>query len=175
MRCARPQCDTCNVMRVKERAAWRGWFCPPQAASLEIGRSRPDTELMIRSRWFVRACLGLLCITIFLMRVGGAHLHLCFDGGEPPVSVHLSADTGADQPHAGVGQGHHDQDVSLSGEALAKKLDGALQLPILLVVAFVLFLLCRPVGGIVVPRDRTAQFHPLPVFRIRPPLRAPPL
>lgn len=129
---------------------------------------------MIRSRWFVRVCLSLLCITVLLMRMGGAHLHLCLDGGEPPVSVHLSTDTGVDQPHTGVGQGHHDQDVSLSGEALAKKLDGALQLPVLLVAAFVLFLM-RPMGGPIILRDRTTLVPRVPVFHIRPPLRAPPL
>jgi hypothetical protein len=129
---------------------------------------------MIRSRWFVRVCLSLLCITVLVMRVGGAHLHLCLDGGEPPVSVHLSADTGADHPEPGVGQGHHDQDVSLSGEVLAKKIDGALQLPVLLVAALVLFLM-RPVGGSLIPRDRTALVPRVAVFHIRPPLRGPPL
>jgi hypothetical protein len=78
-----------------------------------------------------------------------------------------------DQSHEGVGKAHHDQDVSLSGEVLAKKLDGAFDLPVLLVAAFVLFIMPL-VSGPVVPHNRTALFHPIPVFRIRPPLRAPP-
>ena len=129
---------------------------------------------MIRSRLFVRACISLLCIAILVMRVGGAHLHLCFDGSEPPVSVHVSVDAGIDDSHVGVGKAHYDQDVSLSGELLAKKVDGALQLPMLLAVAVLLFLV--PFVRVpFVPRDRTALIHPIPIFRIRPPLRAPPL
>jgi hypothetical protein len=129
---------------------------------------------MIRSRLFVRACITLLCITILVMRVGGAHLHLCLDGSESPVSVHLTADAGLDGSAVGVGKVHHDQDVSLSGEVLAKKLDGVLHLPMLLAVAVILFLV--PVVRLpLVPRDRTSLLHPIPIFRIRPPLRAPPL
>jgi len=128
---------------------------------------------MIRSRLFVRACIALLCITILVMRVGGAHLHLCLDGSEPPVSVHLTDDAGLDASHVGAGKTHHDQDVSLSGEVLAKKLDGALQLPVLLIAAVLLFLV--PLVSVpVVPRDRTTLIHSIPIFRIRPPLRAPP-
>lgn len=129
---------------------------------------------MIRSRLFVRPCITLLCITVLVMRVGGAHLHLCVDGSEPPVSVHLTDDAGLDDSHAGVGKAHHDQDVSLSGEVLAKKLDAALQLPILLAALVVLFIVPL-VLVTVVPRDRTSLIHPIPVFRIRPPLRAPPV
>jgi hypothetical protein len=129
---------------------------------------------MVRSRLFVRACITLLCITILVMRVGGAHLHLCMDGSEPPVSVHLTADAGLDNTSIGEGKAHHDQDVSLSGEVLAKKLDGALHLPMLIAVAVVLFLV--PLVRLpLLPRDRTSLIHPIPIFRIRPPLRAPPL
>ena len=109
-----------------------------------------------------------------MMRVGGAHLHLCLDGGESPVSVHLSADTGADQPNSGVNQTHHDQDLSLSGEVLSKKADVAFDLAVLLVAAFVLFwmpLVSRPV----LPRGQTTLIPPPSLFRIRPPLRAPPV
>jgi hypothetical protein len=129
---------------------------------------------MIRSRLFVRTCITLLCITVLVLRVGGAHLHLCLDGSEPPVSVHLTDDAGLNDPHAGVGQAHHDQDVSLSGEVLAKKLDAALQLPVLLAALVVLFVVPLVLVTIV-PRDRTSLVHPIPIFRIRPPLRAPPV
>jgi hypothetical protein len=129
---------------------------------------------MIRSRLFVRACITLLCITILVMRVGGAHLHLCMDGTEAPVSVHLSADAGLDNASIGVGKAHHDQDVSLSGEVLAKKMDTALQLPALLAGLIVLFFVPLLVVT-VVSRDRTSLLHPIPIFRIRPPLRGPPV
>jgi hypothetical protein len=142
--------------------------------AIEISVLSTDTSLMIRSRLFARACIALLCIAILVMRVGGAHLHLCLDGGEPPVSVHLSADAGTDDSHVGVGKTHHDQEVSLSGEILPKKLDGVLQLPVVLAAAVLLFLL--PLVSVpVIPRARTALIHSIPIFRIRPPLRAPPL
>ena len=129
---------------------------------------------MIHSRLFVRACITLLCITILVMRVGGAHLHLCMDGSEPPVSVHLTADMAQDEGATSVDQTHHDQDLSLSGEVLAKKSDGAPHLPMLLAIAVILFLI--PLVRLpVVPRDRTSLIHRIPIFRIRPPLRAPPL
>lgn len=129
---------------------------------------------MFRSRLFARTCITLLCITVLVMRVGGAHLHLCLDGSEPSVSVHLTDDAGLDDSHAGVGQAHHDQDVSLSGEVLAKKMDAALQLPALF-AALVLLFVVPLVLVRVAPRDRTSLIHPIPIFRIRPPLRAPPV
>lgn len=129
---------------------------------------------MIRSRLFVRACITLLCITVLVMRLGGAHLHLCLDGSEPPVSVHLTDDARVNGSHTGVGQAHHDQDVSLSGEVLAKKLDAALQLPALLAALVLLFVVPLVLVAIV-RRDRTLLIHPIPIFRIRPPRRAPPV
>ena len=75
---------------------------------------------MIRSRHSIRAFITLLCIMILVMRVGGAHLHLCMDGSEPPVSVHVSADAGLERGSTGMDQVHHDQYVSLTGEVLAK-------------------------------------------------------
>ncbi len=91
-----------------------------------------------------------------------------------PSACILSADAGLDEGSIGVGKAHHDQDVSLSGEVLAKKMDAALLLPALLAVLVVLFFVPL-VLVTVVPRDRTALIHPIPIFRIRPPLRAPPV
>jgi hypothetical protein len=39
--------------------------------------------------------LWTLCITLLVVRISGAHWHLCFDGSEPPATVH-AGDTVAD-------------------------------------------------------------------------------
>jgi hypothetical protein len=68
---------------------------------------------------------GILCaLTVFLASIGSvhAHVHLCFDGQEPPASIY-----GAD--HDEHGHGHHelerdsehdDLDVDLQGQAVLK-------------------------------------------------------
>src|ERR1700748_2865001 len=92
-----------------------------------------NTAGIVRPTLLVRTCLTVLCIAILAMHVSGAHLHLCFDGGDPPASVHLTADVDGQVADKNAGKPHHDSDVSLSGEAVAKKLDSAAALPALLV------------------------------------------
>jgi hypothetical protein len=50
-------------------------------------------------------------------RISGDHLHLCFDGSEPPVSLH-GIDTG--DHHADDGIEHDDSEVDLPGFTLSK-------------------------------------------------------
>ena len=127
---------------------------------------------LVRSQLWVRACLTLLCVAILVTRLSGAHLHLCFDGSEPPESVQLTA-IASDESQDEARKPRHDLDVSLIGEALAKKLDSSLELPMLLPAAIVLFRL-QAVGGPMIARHRIVPFIPIPAFRLRPPLRAPP-
>lgn len=49
----------------------------------------------------------------------GAHLHLCFDGKEPPRSVHVF-DGSQGLHHVGATQKHNDIDVKVTDQALAK-------------------------------------------------------
>lgn len=129
---------------------------------------------MHRSRMLLRAWVALLVIAVAAMPAsGGAHLHLCFDGGEAPTTVHASPD-GAHHTDTGADRTHRDADVSLAGAALAKKFDSAFDLPALLTAAFVILRLNVP-APVLVPREHTAPSVLFSVFRILPPLRGPPL
>src|SRR3954468_11491263 len=58
----------------------------------------------------------LLCLTLLVTRIGGTHLHLCFDGLEPPVAMHLlDFDS-----HGASEASHNDRNVELPGATLAK-------------------------------------------------------
>lgn len=124
---------------------------------------------MFRESRFHPWLLTLLCVALLVVRVGGAHLHLCFDGGEPPVSLHLMDDAAHTGP--GMQSGHQDMDVALAGEAFAKTAKLGLDLPILLIAALLawsLFQAPRPsVPGYRLPLISAVHF-------LRPPLRGPP-
>jgi hypothetical protein len=50
------------------------------------------------------------------VQVTGAHLHLCFDGQEPPVQLHLlNASEGHDE--AGFSRPHADEEVALNSDS----------------------------------------------------------
>lgn len=97
----------------------------------------------------------------------GAHGHFCFDGQEPPVSVHMHML--GDHPEHHDDEVHQDADVDLLQSAIAKltKLDQGLIL--LAVVALLLVVRPRPVLA-----SRYSAFIPTPIPFTRPPLRAPP-
>jgi hypothetical protein len=115
---------------------------------------------------------ALLCASLVAMRVGGTHLHLCLDGSEPPVSLHVAdaaehhADDAGDTPHL-------DQDVTLGADLLVKKPFSDLdQSTIAPAFALPLFFVTRT-------RDVKPAFPQLPRLasnpgRLRPPLRGPP-
>jgi hypothetical protein len=127
---------------------------------------------MARASVALRVWMAIIAIAIVAMPVNGAHLHLCFDGGEPPATVH-SMDDGAHHEESGADVVHRDVDVSIASSALAKKFDQSLHLPGLIATA--LFVLRVPVTGAVVPLpDRSAVLVPEPELRLLPPLRGPP-
>jgi len=59
------------------------------------------------------AAVTLLSVALLLMWVAGAHLHLCFDGLEPPVTLHQLADGGVHLDQHSPEQEHSDSDVEL--------------------------------------------------------------
>lgn len=107
------------------------------------------------------------------MPVSGAHLHLCFDGGEPPATFHAVEDGSAHDHPAATGT-HNDKDVSLQSVALAKKQDGAFDLPMALTVAALIIRVPVTTPVAVLDTD-VATPTPLRVARLLPPLRAPPV
>jgi hypothetical protein len=56
-----------------------------------------------------------------IVRTAEAHAHLCADGKEPPVTIHL-ADGGSHPCVSGSSSGHHgDKDVQLAPDVALKK------------------------------------------------------
>jgi hypothetical protein len=127
---------------------------------------------MLRSRPFIRFWIALVSLAVMAMPVSGAHLHLCFDGSEPPTTFHPAEDGSAHDEEA-IDGAHNDKDVSLQGVALAKKHDSALDLPTALTVA-VLVIRMPVTAPVPVFESDVATPIPLRIARVLPPLRAPP-
>lgn len=115
--------------------------------------------------------LTLACAALLLVRVGGFHLHLCFDGGEPPVSLHAT-DGGIHHSGPEAAATHHDIELSLAADALNKLDKLRVNLPVLLLAA-VLLLGLQFVRG-PAPRRYVFRFVPALAGLLRPPLRGPP-
>jgi len=116
--------------------------------------------------------LMLLCVALLLMR-SGAHLHLCFDGSEPPVAVHVD-DYGQHHTDVGADAVHQDADVLLAGSAMTRSGNTAVDIvPVFLVVALLLWIFSQTFNrfGLV---SRRVVVHLLPKYS-SPPLRGPPL
>jgi hypothetical protein len=130
---------------------------------------------MLRLRSQSRTLLILLCIGIVMMRVGGAHLHYCFDGSEPPVSLHIDGHAGSHHMSNGVSSSNHeDIDISVGVDALVKKVPTLLDL-LGLIAALAIFLHLLPRVKTVVPSfDLVLPFSTRRAY-LRPPLRGPPL
>ena len=114
---------------------------------------------------------AVLCIALLIVRVGGAHLHLCFDGSEPPVSYHAFED-GSAHELPGVDVTHQDADIALAGDLLSKFGKDLIDLPLLLSIAVMLWLVPRP--GRTFGFFRSVRIaHDSPSLLL-PPLRGPP-
>lgn len=120
-------------------------------------------------RWLVM----MLCIVLLGARVGGAHLHLCFDGQESPVSVHL-IDDNLEQHAPFLSAPRHDQDISIFADFIAKSSQVKIDLPPMLLAALVSLLLvvCHTRAPLLRRRVVLAITAPPELL---PPLRGPPL
>jgi hypothetical protein len=120
--------------------------------------------------------IWLVCITVLVMRVGAAHVHLCLDGSEPAVSLHF-ADSGVhdlDHPNdAGMNPAESDSDVSVPGDALIKSGVGDADIPLLAVSLYLILLLVPVTRPLRVDWD-PPQVRSAARTQIRPPLRGPP-
>lgn len=98
----------------------------------------------------------------------GAHGHFCFDGQEPPISVHMHLDGHEVHDHH-PDEVHQDADIELGQSVLAKLSKVDLGLVLLAALALVLLIL---------PRARFPHvysgFYPPRSPHWRPLLRAPP-
>lgn len=113
----------------------------------------------------------LACVAFVLWLLSswlGAHSHFCFDGQEPPVSVHMHLLDSHVEHHAD--EEHQDTDVDWLPSAIAKlsKLDQNL---LLLTVAALLLVLLQP--RLMLGNNYVVAIPARTPF-INPPLRAPP-
>lgn len=120
-----------------------------------------------------RLVLILLVVALLGVRLGGAHVHLCFDGSEPPASVHYEDDVGSHHGEPGAPGNPGDVDISLAGELILKASKPSLDLPVALLGALILWLPIRVLAW----RDPAPRRAPVPLpLRLRlPPARGPPL
>jgi hypothetical protein len=139
---------------------------PPRAAILAADMFRNRSP-------FLRVWIALISLAVMAMPVSGAHLHLCFDGMEPPATFHAVEDGSSHDFPAATGA-HNDKDVSLQSVALAKKHDGARDLPAALSLAAIIIRMPVTAPAPAFDTD-VATPQPLRVSRILPPLRAPPV
>jgi len=98
------------------------------------------------------------------------HGHYCFDGSEPPVSVHFDMVNMHDAEHSPLDKTHIDAETNPSQTTLMKIL--ALDLPFLAIAFLLIF-----VWPIIRTQGYTLSKTPsswLTVTNLRPPLRAPP-
>lgn len=125
---------------------------------------------MFRRAPFKAWLLTLVCVALLFVRLGGAHMHLCFDGSVPPASLHVT-DSGHHADHHD-GAAHDDRDVWLIGDALTQSGKLGMDLPLLLASVWLMALLFA--------RPRLVPADPPPVSGrrlhfLRPLLRGPPL
>lgn len=99
--------------------------------------------------------------------VSGIHGHFCFDGKEPPVSLHIDVLEGQ-HLHA-VSEHHQDADADPSQSVLAKTYKHDIALPILVALVIVLLGATRQL-----PTPSLPFVLPKRIVGLRPPLRAPP-
>lgn len=112
---------------------------------------------------------AFVALTVWLLvSFSGAHGHLCFDGQEPPVSVHMDM-LGEHTEHAADEQ-HVDADVDLLSQPLLAKLT-KIDLPLLLAAALLLAVLFEKTFFAVSNYSHTYSSRRA---GLRPPLRAPP-
>jgi hypothetical protein len=114
--------------------------------------------------------IWLVVAAVLIGRFEGAHLHLCFDGSEPPAAVHMADGADHDDAHHLETQ-HVDQDVDMFGATLVKKVFEGVDAPVVFAAAL-LFLLPIVTQSFV----RPALLHPPPrrLFAFEPPPRGPP-
>lgn len=120
-----------------------------------------------------RVLIAFVCVAMVALRVGGLHVHMCFDGSEPPMSFHVE-DSGVHHlDEIAAGDAHDDREMALASDLAVKKPYGDFDLSMLAAFcALLLFFIARP--------RELLPFSPLTVLvrsartRLRPPLRGPP-
>jgi hypothetical protein len=113
--------------------------------------------------------LAFVALLIWLLLGwSGAHGHLCFDGQEPPMSVHM--DMLGEHPEHHADEQHLDADMDLGQLALAKLVK--FDLPVLLTTLFLFIVLFQQLTVFI---STYSRHYTCRLIGLRPPLRAPPV
>lgn len=124
--------------------------------------------------------IWLICISLLGARLSGAHLHICLDGQEAPVSIETEmhyTSGGPDGPLMSAHESTNDIEIDLlRGLLSSDHAKGKLNLPLLAfaIASFLLVLLMRRVCLVLPPIQRRDCLPKRPP-RFSPPLRGPPV
>jgi len=114
----------------------------------------------------------LFAMMFVIVRTADAHAHLCFDGKEPPATVHV-ADGEVHPCESSNGSGHTgDKDVRLTPDVLLKKAsadDVSIPSSVRFAVSFIAQQLSEPLCAVAQTNTDSRQYF------FRPPLRGPPV
>ena len=131
---------------------------------------RHTPRVFHRSKWAI--VLWVAAIALLPMRFANAHLHLCADGQEPPVSIHMQdAPTHFDASDSAPG--HDDRDVEVPAAQAVVKVDSTDQLTLACIGQYFFALYLAPDAG-ESPAALAATPHLPAPFDLRPPTRGPP-
>ena len=151
----------------------KGARSQPRSHSAAELASLRHTRLMFRHSTFATV-LWVLAVALLPVRMANAHLHLCLDGQERPVSLHvqdIATHSGAEPT---TDQGHNDRDVDVSASLLTVKLSGGMDDAPLVIHLYVLTPLLpveRPTFSLIdLPSAELTS-----VVTLRPPVRGPPV
>ena len=115
----------------------------------------------------------LLCTILPVVRGTEMHVHLCFDGQEPAVSLHFNDGAELSEHSTEVTLQHHDLDVEMTSHLSSKP--SKLDLPLFALVFSALLVAFGLLGKPPLARVRSLHFR----YRSRPyfipPLRGPPI
>jgi hypothetical protein len=118
-----------------------------------------------------RLVLLICSVMLLVLRVGGAHLHLCFDGQEALATVHL-LDGGQEHREDGGPERHQDENLDDGASSLVKSFGADNDAPVLPTTGFLAFITLT--AATIAPVDRLR----LPSFDtgtcLLPPPRGPP-
>lgn len=122
----------------------------------------------------------MLCVAIVAVPVGGAHWHLCLDGSQSPATENFTVDRGealaaAHSTESSLHVSTHDMDVELAGVTHAQKLLSTAPLTMMTAFAVVLLIAQRVLAPAISPPAYDPPLVSGSAFRLRPPLRAPPV
>lgn len=124
-----------------------------------------------------KSVLCVLCLIVTALRLAGVHEHLCFDGLEPPVTLHFGDDAGLQSVSSGRPElhiAHSDVEIGTAGHTVVKRLEGAFDLQVLCVTFVLGLLLARVARHRLLRRDEPSLVFSAAHPHFRPPLRAPP-